>query len=176
MLRSCMKKRLIQILKPAFMVLVAAYLLADAVFVYAAKPLADWIGKRPILDRFRRWIANLSPYATLAMFCIPLIVLEPAKPLSAYLAATGHVVLGVATFAIAEILKLALVERLFHIGRSKLMSIPAFAWAFARWRQAVMWLESTDAWMTFSRLSWKVKFMMRSLVWQIKSHHVAVGR
>ena len=169
-------KRVTQILKPAIMVLVAAYLVADAIFVHAAKPLADWISKRPILDRFRRWIANLSPYATLAMFCVPLIVLEPVKPFSAYLAATGHVVLGVATFAVAEILKLALVERLFHIGRSKRMSIPAFAWAFARWRQAVIWLESTDAWMMFRRLSWKANFMMRSLVWQIRSHHVALGR
>ena len=171
-----MKKRLIQILKPAIMVLVAAYLLADAIFVHAARPLAVWIGKRPILHRFRRWIANLSPYATLAMFCIPLIVLEPAKPLSAYLVATGHLALGVAVFCVAEIVKLALVERLFHIGRSKLMSIPIFAWAFGRWRQAVMWLESTDAWLTFHRLIWKANFIMRSLVWQIRSHHWALGK
>jgi len=165
-----------QILKPAIMVLAAFYLVADAMFMHVAKPLADWIGKRPILHKLRVWIANLSPYATLALFCVPLIVLEPAKPLSAYLVATGHVVVGIAIFIVAEILKLVLVERLFHVGRSKLMSIAAFAWAYGRWRQAVIWLESTEAWTTLRRLIWKANFVLRSLIWQIRSNGVIFGR
>lgn len=169
-------KRISQILQPVLMVLAALYLVADAVFMHVAKPLADWIGKHPILHKLRLWIADLSPYSTLALFCVPLIVLEPAKPLSAYLVGTGHIATGVFTFAVAEILKLVLVERLFHISRAKLMSIPVFAWAYGRWRQAVIWLESTDAWTAVRRLVWRANFVLRSLVWQIRSNRLEFGR
>jgi hypothetical protein len=168
-------KRISQIVKPVLMVLAALYLVADAVFMNVAKPLADWIGKHAIFRKLRGWIANLSPYSTLALFCVPLIVLEPAKPISAYLIGTGHIIWGVATFTVAEILKLVLVERLFHISRSKLMSIPVFAWAYGRWRQAVGWFKSTDAWTTVRRVVQKTNFMLRSLVWQIRFKRWSYG-
>ena len=163
-------------MKPAIIVFAALYFVVDAAFFYVAKPLADWIGRRKIFAKLRSWISSLSPYSTLALFSVPLIVLEPAKPLAAYLVGTGHIALGISILVAAELLKLVLVERLFQISRPKLMSIPVFARAYGRWRQAIIWLESTDAWTMVRRWIWKTNFLLRSLVWQIKSSHVALGR
>ena len=90
-----------------------------------------------------RWIASLSPYATLALFLIPLILLEPVKPLSAYLVAAGQFKLGMFVLVVGEILKVTIVERIFHIGREKLLTIKAFAlvynfvWGWLTWIQAL---------------------------------------
>ena len=75
-----------------------------------------------------------------------MIVLEPIKPVAAYLAATGQVLSGVVTFIIGELLKLVLVERLFHLTRDKLMRIPAFAWAYGKFTEVKAWLQATEAW------------------------------
>ena len=168
-------KRISQFMKPVIVVFAALYFVVDAAFMYVAVPLADWIGKRKIFAKLRSWISSLNPYSTLALFSVPLIVLEPAKPLAAYLVGTGHIVLGISTFVATELLKLVLVERLFQISRYKLMSIPVFAWAYGRWRQAIIWLESTGASTNVRRWIWKTNFLLRSLVWQIKSSHVAFG-
>jgi hypothetical protein len=81
------------------------------------------------------------------------IILEPVKPVAAYLAATGQIVSSVLTLIVGELLKLVLIERLFSLTRDKLMKIPAFAWAYAKFRQAKAWLEATEAWRAIRSLS-----------------------
>src|SRR6516164_7062751 len=44
-------------------------------------------------------------------------------------------------------------ERLFSLTRDKLMKIPAFAWAYTKFRQARAWIEATEAWRTMRSLS-----------------------
>lgn len=52
---------------------------------------------------------------SLALFSVPMIVLEPIKPLAAYLAATGRILSSFVTLIVGELLKLVLVERLFSL-------------------------------------------------------------
>jgi hypothetical protein len=47
------------------------------------------------------------------LFLVPVIILEPVKPVGAYLIATNHLVSGVSLIAIGELLKIVIVERLF---------------------------------------------------------------
>lgn len=89
---------------------------------------------------------SLRPYPSLALFVIPVIVLEPAKPLAGYLIGTGHFFAGAVTFITAEVLKLTFVERLFHLNRTKLLSIPAFAWGYRYWRHVMGVVESLEVW------------------------------
>ena len=58
-----------------------------------------------MLRRLRAWIRSLRPYPSLALFSVPVIMLEPVKPVAAYLAATGH---GeqIVTLIVGELLKL----------------------------------------------------------------------
>jgi hypothetical protein len=62
-----------------------------------------------------------------------------------------------------------LVERLFNINRDKLMSIPAFAWAYGKYRLAMDWLESTEAWQTVRHWSRIVQFSIRTTFAELKA-------
>jgi hypothetical protein len=142
-----------RILKVVSYIAAGLYLLVDAIFMTLAKPIADWIDKHVPLRRLRAWIRSLPPYPSLALFSVPVIVLEPIKPIAAYLAATGQFVGGALTFIFGELLKLVLVERLFSLTREKLMKIPAFAKLYGWYSQAMAWLKATEAWRTLESLA-----------------------
>jgi hypothetical protein len=73
--------------------------------------------------------------------------------LAAYLVATGQFLSGVSAFVGCELLKLVLVERLFHLTRDKLMRIPAFAWVYGKFSEIKAWLQATEAWRAIRALS-----------------------
>jgi hypothetical protein len=146
-------------LKTAFFVLATLYFTVDAVFLRATIPLSRWIARKRAFIRMRKWIGSLGPYPSLALFAAPVIVLEPVKPVAAYLVATGNFSAGMALLTIGEILKLVLIERLFKLCRYKLLEIPVFAWSYGFWRQGVEWVRSMEAWQTARR--WALKLNLR---------------
>jgi hypothetical protein len=156
-------------LKSVILVLAAIYFLVDAVFMTVARPLANRIAAHWIFGSLRVRIVSLRPYPTLALFAVPLIVLEPVKPVAAYLAGTGHIATGMIVLVVGEILKLVLVERLFSVSRDKLISIPAFAWTYGRYLQAKDWLESFEAWQTARRWRRLARYAIRSYVQEMRS-------
>jgi hypothetical protein len=99
--------------------LAALYFLADAAFMTIAKPISDWLAGHVVLRRLRAWIRSLRPYPSLALFSVPVIVLEPVKPVAAYLAATGQMVSSVVTLIVGELLKLGLCLGVHEILRSQ---------------------------------------------------------
>ena len=141
------------VLKPFVFLLAAIYFLVDAVFLTIARPIARRLANLWIFDRLRAWIVSLRPYPTLALFMVPVLVLEPVKPAAAYLTATGHIKSGLTVLLVGELLKLILIERLFCISRDKLMSIAAFAWCYDKFHQAREWFESFKVWQLARRLS-----------------------
>ncbi len=142
-----------RILKIVTYIAAGLYLLVDAIFMTLAKPVADWIDEHVPLRRLRNWIRSLRPYPSLALFSVPLIVLEPVKPIAAYLTATGQFLSGALTLIFGELLKLVLVERLFSLTKEKLMKIPAFARLYQWYSQAIAWLKATEAWRTLEALA-----------------------
>jgi uncharacterized membrane protein len=141
------------ILRALIYIAAGVYLLLDAIFMTLAKPIADWIDKHVPMRRLRNWIRSLPPYPSLALFSVPVIVLEPIKPFAAYLAATGQFLSGAITFIVGELLKLVLMERLFNLTREKLMRIPVFARLYGWYSQAITWLRATEAWRVLSSVS-----------------------
>jgi hypothetical protein len=158
-----------RILKSAIFMLAAIYFLVDAVFMTVARPFAHRIAAHWIFGSLRIRIVSLRPYPTLALFAVPLIVLEPVKPVAAYLAGTGHIAMGMTVLVVGEVLKLVLVERLFSVSRDKLISIPAFAWTYGRYSQAKEWLESIEAWQTARRWRRLARYAVRSCVQEVKA-------
>ena len=146
-----------RILKILTYIAAGLYLLVDAIFMTVAKPIANWIDKQVPLKRLRNWIRSLPPYPSLALFSVPVIVLEPIKPIAAYLAATGQFLSGAVTLIFGELLKLVLVERLFSLTREKLMRIPAFARLYEWYSQGMAWLKATEAWRTLESLAKSVR-------------------
>jgi hypothetical protein len=135
------------------LVLATAYFVLDGLFSYVTRPVAVWMSKLRFLERTRRWIVSLRPYPSLALFAVPVILLEPAKPLAGYLAATGHFYAGAITFVTAEVVKLSIVERLFQLNRRKLLSIPAVAAGYEYWRRMMDVMESLQVWKASRRLA-----------------------
>ena len=124
------RKILKGIFQPLVVVVAALYFVIDGLVLAALRPLLKRILHLKPFRSIERWIESLGAYSTLAVFLIPLILLEPVKPVSAYLIASGHFVSGVSALVLGEVLKLLIVERVFHVGRPKLMSIKAFAWTY----------------------------------------------
>ena len=158
-----------RLLKPFIFLLAGIYLVMDAVFMAVAKPVAGWLADRRIFDGLRRWIVSLGPYPTLALFVVPLVVLEPIKPVAAYLAATTHVKAGIAILVIGEVLKFIVVERLFTVSRDKLMSIAAFAWAHGQYRQIMDWIQATEAWQAVRRLTRIAQYAVRIYLMEFRA-------
>src|ERR1700720_3907055 len=160
---------------PVF-IIATVYFVVDGVFSHVTRPITVWLLKKKLLERARLWVTSLRPYPSLALFAVPVIILEPAKPLSAYLIGTGHFFAGAVTFITAEVLKLTFVERLFQLNRDKLLSIPAFAWAYQYWRHMMDVVESLEVWRASRRLAADAARMFRTRWSQYKRAPVRVAQ
>src|SRR5258708_22596922 len=116
-----------RIWKIPLFVLAIAYFVVDGVFSYVTRPISAWIGKMRVFERARRWIVSLRPYPSLALFAVPVIILEPVKPVAGYLAATGHLMARSVSVITGQVLKVTCAERLVAPHRTKLLSITAVA-------------------------------------------------
>lgn len=148
------------------------YFTVDALFSAVTGPIAAWLSKKRLLERVRRWVTSLGPYQSFALFAVPVVILEPAKPLSAY---TGHFLPGAIVFIAAEVLKLTVVERLFHLNKKKLLSIPLFAWGYGYWRRMMDYLESTAAWRTSRRMLSEALELIGNLKSRLQSQFRSAG-
>ncbi len=162
-----------RILKLIAYVAAAIYFVADALFAALAKPIARWFAANFPMPRVRAWIKSLPPYPCLALFSVPVILLEPVKMIAAYMAATGQFIWAAATFVVGELLKLVLVERLFALTKNKLMTIPAFAWAYGHYARAKAWLKQTEAWKAIRALSRSIRERIQGFWAGLFRHHAS---
>jgi hypothetical protein len=162
-----------RILSPVAAVAAALYFLIDAIFLSAIRtiigPLADALSRLRIFNALATWLASLGPYPTLVLFLVPVLILEPVKPVGAYLIATGHLASGGALIAIGEVLKIVFVERLFHVSRDKLMTIPAFARVY-NWAEAWLgYFRSQRIWQATLRHLTAIKAMAGRIPMRVKA-------
>jgi hypothetical protein len=150
--------------KPVAFVAAAIYIAIDELFSFVTQPIAAGLARLNLLQRVRAWIVSLPPYPALALFAVPLIILEPVKPVAAYLAATGHFGSGAMLFVTGELLKLILVERLFYLNKRKLLSVPAFAWCYQQVTALREWLEATAVFRQTRQLVRRAESLVRELV------------
>ena len=154
-----------KIWRPVLWVLVVTYFLIDAISVSLLKPLRRWLDR---LDAFRRlagWIRSLGPYPSLFIFLVPLIVLEPVKPVSLYLVGIGQFYAGLIVFVVGEALKILLIERLFHLTRRKLMSFRLFAWAYGWVIEIFAYFRSFEVWKSARRWFEEIRAHARHVIW-----------
>jgi TRAP transporter TAXI family solute receptor len=165
-----------RVLSPVVAVLAALYFLIDALFLPPLRLLARWLGGFRLVARLDAWIRTLGPYQTLALFLVPLIILEPVKPVAAYLAAKGHFARSLTVLVVGEILKITIVERLFHIGRDKLMTIPAFAWAYNYVMRWYAYLDALPAWQAMRRHVRAIKAQARTTWTRLRAWFRLIAR
>jgi hypothetical protein len=107
--------------------LAAAVLALEAWLWEPLKRAMAWLGRLPVLRALERWIAGLPPWAALATFATPSVVLLPAKLLGLQLLASGERLLGLGVFALAKVAGTAIVARLFTLTEPALRRMPWFA-------------------------------------------------
>jgi hypothetical protein len=148
-------------LTPVIVTAATLYFLIDALFLPTVRRIGRRLATLRLVARIEAWVRARGPYATLALFLVPLIILEPAKPVAAYLLAKGHVTRATVVLVIGEILKITLVERLFHVGRDKLMTIPAFTWCYHFIMGWLAWLQALPPWQAVLRRLRRIRAVMR---------------
>lgn len=117
-------------LRPLFMVL-ALLFLWEAWLWEKAKPVVAWItGLLPfdaIKHAIAQWARRLPPYGALALFVVPLILIEPINILALWFFAHKDVVAGSLCFLVAKLVGVGLMAFLFEACRQQLRSIGWFA-------------------------------------------------
>jgi hypothetical protein len=164
------------VLSPVVAVLAFLYFLIDALFLPPLRLFGRWLGSFRLFARLGEWIRTLGPYQTLALFLVPLIILEPVKPVAAFLAAKGHFMRSGAVLVVGEILKVTIVERLFHVGRPKLMAIPAFARIYNYVMAWYAWFEALPPWQAVLRRARAAKARVRATGRRLRAWFRRVAR
>lgn len=132
------------------LVLATIYFLIDDVVLAAVRPVIAWAAELRPFARLGAALQRLSPYATLILFLVPFVVLEPFKLWALWLLALGHLVSGGIMLVTSHLTSIVLVERLFHATRDKLLTIAWFArvygWVSLLYDLSVGRLRATPAW------------------------------
>ena len=97
------------------------------------KRAMGWLMRWAPLAWIERRIAALPPYAALAVFFAPSVLLLPVKFGALWLMAHGQALLGLAVVVLAKVAGTALLARLFQLTQPALMRLPWFARTYTRW-------------------------------------------
>ena len=160
-------RRLRRILLTPLVYLAALILLFEEWCWDTGVKLARWLAARLPLQALDALIQRLPPYAALALFLLPAVLLFPVKIMALLAIGAGHVFTGVATLIVAKIGGAAAVARLYLLTKPTLLSLP---W-FARWHDAFIalkdrWigrLKGTHAWRRTRALASAIRASTRAL-------------
>ena len=117
-------------------------LLAAAVFLFESwfwqgcialgRRIAALIPWTALKARLAAIIAILPAPVVLAIFLVPVAIIEPMQTVCVYLIARGHVLIGVVGFIALKFFGLGIIAVMFDLTREKLLSMPWFAWVYAK--------------------------------------------
>ncbi len=156
-----------RLLNTPLVVLAILVVLVDDAFRAFVVPAVRALARLAPIQWIEARVARMPPHAILLLFIIPLAIIEPFKVYALYLFGQGQFLAGVLMFFLAKVVGLGLAERLFAIGRDKLLSIGWFAWCHARVlaiRDHVhAWLARTAIWQQAMRFVRAVRGSLASM-------------
>jgi hypothetical protein len=101
-----------------------------------------------LLARTRRLLQRMSPYLSLVLLLVPLLLVEPLKLVAVCVAGEGHWLTGTAMLLATYAASLLFVERLFRVVKPKLMMLGWFArlwlWFAALRNKVIPWASKTS--------------------------------
>ena len=128
-----------RLMRPVWVVLAAVFLV-EAWLWDKLSAFGFWLRGILPFEALKQWLANsidrLPAWAALALFIIPVIVVQPLKLAALWLMLHGHILLGVLGFVLVKIVGFGAVAFLFDMTRDKLMTFRWFVWSYNR----VLWL------------------------------------
>jgi hypothetical protein len=153
MIRRFLKK----LLYPPMVVLAAAFMFFEEwVWDHIAAFMA-WVAKARVFRWIEARLAKLPPYAAMAVFLIPGLMLLPVKIAALFLITRGHALAGLMTIIGAKLLGTAIVVRIFAVCRPALLTVGWFRrvydWITRVKTRLYTAIKSMPAWVTVVR--WK---------------------
>ncbi|HEY8048441.1 MAG TPA: hypothetical protein VIE63_04655 [Ramlibacter sp.] len=144
------------LLRRIFIVFAALLLLFEE---WGWEPLAALVARLARLPFFA-WIEQrvrmLPPYAALATFAVPALLLLPVKIAALFFIARGHGMLGLAVIVAAKLAGTAVLARLFTLTQPALMRLAWFAHWYPRWKawkdRVMEEVRRTPAWQQARRM------------------------
>ena len=129
-----------------------------------------WLARLRAVRWVEARIARLPPYAAMAMFLLPWLVLVPAKIIGLWFIGTGHVAAGLGVFVLAKVVGTALLARLFALTRPALLTIGWFRrlylW-FTGWRDRLYaFVRSLRAWQRAKEWVRRLRLVLRA--WRVQ--------
>jgi hypothetical protein len=121
------KPRSRRLLRSAAGLAAGLLILLDEVARPLFRPLSRALGRLRWVEAMDNRIGRLPAYAILACLLVPFVVVEPLKVLALVWMAEGRVKAGVAVLVLAYLASVLLVDRIYHAGRERLLSIGWFA-------------------------------------------------
>src|SRR5262249_836880 len=122
-----MTKLLKRLLAAPFVLIAAVIILVEDWLWDDLQRLAAAIGRLPLLRQIESFLGRVPPYAALAMFGAPALLLIPVKLAALYFLAHGHPALGLVTVVAAKVVGTALVARIYTLTCHNLLRIGWFA-------------------------------------------------
>ena len=117
-----------------FLAILALLLLFEEWGWEALAGIVARLAKLPFFAWLEQRIRRLPPYAALATFAAPALLLVPVKILALYFIGAGHVMLGLVVLIAAKVAGTAIVARLYALTQPTLMQLAWFARWYPRWK------------------------------------------
>ncbi len=141
--------------------LAAIFLLFEEWLWYAGARLMAHLARVPLLRSLEGWIGRQRPYAALAIFVLPALLLFPVKVLALFVIARGHLGSGLCMIVFAKLIGVAAVARLYTLTRPALLTLGWFArWMYRFIAQKERWIGrlcATRAWQQASAMTRALK-------------------
>jgi hypothetical protein len=125
-----MRKFIKHVLTPPLMILAFIVFLIERLIIDDIKALSHWLAKLKLIQAIEAKVSTLSPYAALACFLLPGMVLLPFKFLALNLFSTGNLVGGIVVLFGAKIVGTLFVTRIFMAAKPALLSLRWFAFLY----------------------------------------------
>ncbi len=146
--------------------LVALLILLDEIARPLYRPVARWLSERAIVARMEAAIGAMPRFVILALLAIPFAVAEPLKIAGVVLIGRGRLMLGATVLVIAYLASFLIVERIYHAGRARLLTIGWFAFAMGRLsglrERLLAWVRASAAYAFAARLRLAARDWWRS--------------
>jgi hypothetical protein len=156
-----------RILRLPLLALAVLVVLVDDAFRALVIPAVRKLARLRIVQRVEAAVAGLPAYGLLTLFLVPVAIIEPLKVYGLFLFGQGRFLSGIMVFVVAKVVGDGLDERLFAIGRDKLLSIPWFAtchgWLLATRDVVHGWLAETTFWRQAVRFVRRVRGVLHRI-------------
>jgi len=117
---------LARFVRGCFTVVVAVWIFLEEWIWDSLTAFMAWLGRRRPVRWVEAKVARLNPYAAMAVFLVPVLLLLPAKLLGLWLIGSGRLKSGVLVFVVAKVVGTAIAARIFSLTRRALLTIGWF--------------------------------------------------